>query len=146
MKLKREVALVLNEDMEPLNVTLGKGAFVLFPDEFIWDFHHAHPGYVKYLVHSHPPKMTEMSEEDRTTCKAWCLAFAPYKLNFYVVTHLKDQNISIKNYWYELETLEKWKKRGKKGERKMTLHEEDVNWDTLPEKGWLKILLELSYE
>jgi len=145
MKFKRETAMVLNEKLIPLTIVLGEPASVVFPDEFIWKFHYAKPGYVKYFVHTHPPGMTEMSEEDRTTLKAWSYAFLPYKLHFWVVCQQEPNDVSIMEYQYKIETLEEWRKRGKEGERKTDLISRPINFLELDHLAWLFVLLELSY-
>ena len=148
MKFKREVAMVLNEKLIPLTVVLGNSASVIFPDKFIWNLHYTRPGYVQYFAHTHPPGIPEMSEEDRTTLKAWSYALYPHKLGFFVVSDIKISwgNNYIMEYWYELETLEEWVARGRKGERKVELHQVKWNISNLGSLGWLEVLLELSYE
>lgn len=145
MKFKREVAMVLNYHCNPLTVVLGEAASVVFPDKLIWKFHYTRPGYIKYFVHTHPPGMPLMSEEDRTTLKAWTQAMAPHELNFLVVS-VKGPGITIVNNWYKIEDLEVWRSLGKKGERKMELFRESLELIDFEKLDWLLTLLDLSYD
>ncbi len=144
MKFLREVAMVLSKNGSPLVTTLGEYARVEFPDKDIWSLHLAKPGFVKYFVHIHPPSFPSMSEEDRTTMKAWTMALSPSPLLFWVVSE-DSGSLEIMEYQYTLETIEAWKAREKKTPREMILSERAIRFNTLREAQWILDLMELAY-
>ena len=135
-----EVAMVISNKGFPLCTVFGSAARVDFPEEYIWNTHKRYPGLIKIMAHSHPDGMNFMSEEDRTTLKAWTMALAPYTIYFDIVCY-DNHDIKRKRYWYTLESLNEWVKRGKKGEREMRLQTMDMTGEYA---DWIRDLMSLS--
>lgn len=119
-----EVAQVLTKDEYSLITIFGQPGSVEFPTEYIWETHRRFPGLIKYLVHTHPVGITDMSEEDRTTLKAWTIALSPHPVALDVIAETTDGNFSYKRYYYILEPLDSWLARDKQSPRVFQLVEE----------------------
>jgi len=141
-----EVAMLVTRKNFSLITVFGEYARVLFPVEYALEVHKRHPGLVARMVHTHPDGMTFLSEEDRTTLKAWTMAFAPY--NIYMEVICKSLNadkpkIFRKAYWYELEPLKTWLLTDRKNPRTMELKEIDLSSDCTFK--WVRKILKFSY-
>lgn len=135
-----EVATLIGDKGIPLIYILGSPARVEFPFEFAWELHQRFPGIIRHMVHTHPDGITDLSEEDRTTLKAWTFAFAPDPITLDVVCRTPN-GISHKRYSYVVETKESWEGRGKESPRKSILELTDL---TLEAPIWIHNLLTLS--
>jgi len=135
--------MLISEDGSPLITIFGETARVDFPIEYAMEVHQRFPGLIKIMTHTHPKGMTDMSEEDRTTLKAWTYAFSPYPIYMDVVCYKGKRNLSRKRFWYEIESLKQWRKGGRKKPRKMTLCEMDLSEERA---YWMRTITYLSYE
>ena len=129
--------MVVSNKGFPLMTVFGSAVRVDFPADYIWETHKRFPGLVKILVHSHPNGMPTMSEEDRTTLKAWTYAFSPHPIYMEVVSSMGDW-VSRRRYHYKLESLKSWQDRGKQGTRQVALHEADIS-DVY--ENWIRTLM-----
>lgn len=134
--------MLITEKHFPLITVFGGPAEVDFPVEYAMDIHKKFPGLIKRMVHTHLDGCTWMSEEDRTTLKAWTMALAPYRIIMEVICYEKRPNIFRKMFWYELESLDIWLKGNREKPRKLKLFESDLTNSHYPK--WVKEILKLS--
>lgn len=127
----------------PLVTVFGERARVVFPFEYALEVHKKFPGLIRRMVHTHPDGMTFLSEEDRTTLKAWTIAFSPNFICMEVICR-NGKKFFRKMFYYTMESLEDWIARGKEGERKMVLQEQDLSQGKQPR--WVEDILYFSYE
>jgi hypothetical protein len=139
----REVAMLISRDGAPLITIFGEPAGVDFPVEYAMEVHQRFPGLIKTMAHTHPRDMTEMSEEDRTTLKAWTCTFSPYPIYMDVVCYVGKRGTSRKRYWYDIESLKQWRKGSRKKPRKMTLRQMDLSEERA---HWIRTITYLSYD
>ena len=140
---KREVGALLSPQGHILSIVYGSGGHVDFPIELAWQLHKKQPGIVYAMVHSHPPGMTELSGEDKSTLKAWALTFYPFPMRMGVVTEINGRmgwdipTRKVKMYYGDLEPKEVWIPGTK---RKFRILEEDMprySDDRYPWASWL---------
>jgi len=129
-----EVATILTIEEIPLMTVFGEPAHVDFPGEYIWELHKRKPGLVAILAHTHPNGFTSMSEEDRTTLKAWTIALSPYPVFMDVICWESKEQKSHTRYWFDIESLEEWKSKHKSKQRWFQLRTKEVkrrrgDWD-----------------
>lgn len=134
--------MVISSRGFPLCTVFGSTTQVQFPDTYMWGIHKRFPGLLKIMAHSHPNNIPLMSEEDRTTLKAWTIALSPYPIYMEVVSYVNDI-LSRMRYWYEIESLEEWCRQGKIGERKMKLREMDMSSEYA---DWIKTMMAFTYK
>ena len=154
----REVAMLITQKHFPLITVFGKSASVDFPVEYAMETNKKFPGLIRRMVHTHPEGAAFLSEEDRTTLKAWTFALAPHKIVMEVIcfidlipvnkelkqnTIIKKSFLFRKMFWYELESLETWLQGDRSKPREMKLLENDLTGHKHPD--WVKSILELSY-
>lgn len=144
----REVGMILDAVEFPIATVIGQGASVEFPFEFFYNYHKKARVKTIRLVHTHPAGATFMSEEDRTTLKAWTMAFAPIPVFMEVITLVDNNGVFWGKWWYMSETFDEWKNRGKEGERRMRLlSHSDLKKNVLDKERvpyWVRKLIELS--
>ena len=136
-----EIAMVISKDGFPLATAFGSPGLVVFPQEYMWETHKRFPGLLQVMAHTHPFGLTELSEEDRTTLKAWTFAIYPYAIAMDVICKTLT-GISHKRYWYDIESREDWIARGKQGERQMMLKQTDLSGISMT--TWVHEILRLS--
>ncbi|MFA5398311.1 MAG: hypothetical protein WC346_20025 [Methanogenium sp.] len=139
----REVGMLITKKGFSLTTIFGEPAMVNFPVEYAMEIQRKFPGLIRRMVHTHPAGCNWMSEEDRTTLKAWTMAFAPYPITMEVICQT-GKDFFRRLYWYELEPLEKWLKGDKKNPREFKLLEADASDTKQPD--WVKEILKFSYE
>lgn len=138
--------MLISKDKEILTTVFGEPSGVLFPFEYAWEIHQKFPGLIERMVHTHPHGATFLSEEDRTTLKAWTTTFYPSRIYMEVICPT-NSGLFRKLFWYVLEGLEHWKKGGKKGERTMELLEAELSTERLRwEPPWVNQIIKYSYE
>lgn len=129
----RETGAIISPNKQILHLVDGTAGLTLFPDELAWKLHKSFPGNLFAFSHVHPPEMTELSHEDKTTLKAWAMALYPYPMRMITITH-KTSNYSE---WFTetcylgmMESKELWQivssfnSSGKKNPRKFEIIEE----------------------
>jgi len=149
--------MLITQKHFPLITVFGKSASVDFPVEYAMETNKKFPGLIRRMVHTHPEGAAFLSEEDRTTLKAWTFALAPHKIVMEVIcfidlipvnkelkqnTIIKKSFLFRKMFWYELELFEDWKLL-KGAPRHIKLLESDLTGHKHPD--WVKSILELSY-
>ena len=146
----REVGMLITQKHFPLITVFGSGALVDFPVEYAIETNKKFPGLIRRMVHTHPDGCTFLSEEDRTTLKAWTIALAPHRIIMEVICYFFDpvkkqasNTLFRKMFWYELESLETWLQGDRSKPREMKLLENDLTGHKHPD--WVKSILELSY-
>ena len=144
MKFIRETGAILNQNKQIIHWVIGSSAEVLIPQELIWKIHKASPGCVFAFSHFHPPGMTELSNIDKSTLRAWCIAFHPFCFRFITVTEVNGFFVES-TYLGQLEALENWIARGKKGERRFTIELEDRK-ECSNKDGYINLLWRKAYK
>ena len=142
----REVAMLVTKKHFPLITIFGEPASVDFPVEYALKVHKRFPGLIRRMVHTHPEGMTFLSEEDRTTLKAWTMAFSPHVICMEVICYLDSQKrptLYRKMFWYELEGLHQWRAGEKNKPREMKLLDSDLTGHKHPR--WVKDIIKFSY-
>ena len=143
-----EIGMVIDQNDFPLVTIFGEPARVEFTDKLIWDYHLHTPGQILTLAHTHPDGFYELSDEDRTTLKAWTMAVSPHRVHMDVICPMPDSpqglvNYSHRRYYYEMESLQEWLSKGKIGIRKMSLEYKDLSFsDYYPD--WLAKIMDFS--
>ncbi len=156
MNFKYEVGALVDKEGQILHITEGDPGVVVFPQELIYQLHKANPGIIHCLAHTHPPGMTELSGEDKSTLKAQALWMYPFPARMSTITWTNDLQRSgtINSGFIEtrylafFEAKETWIARGKETPRKFYLIEELQReiWLTKNSSLYSRILAEMSYE
>ena len=137
----REIAMLVTNKNFPLITVFGHGADVLFPQEYGWEIHKQYPGLIRRMVHTHPAGAAFLSEEDRTTLKAWTMAFAPHFIAMEVLCP-NGKHLFRKMWWYQMMTLEEWLKTDRSKPREMKLMESDLSGQKNPD--WVHDIIKFS--
>lgn len=143
-----EVGMLITEKHFPLITVFGSTGLVDFPVEYAMEVHKRFPGLIRRMVHTHPDEFVFLSEEDRTTLKAWTIAMSPYKIcmevicRSYVMPIKTKDKLFRKMYFYMLEPLEDWLAGDRSKPREFKLFQNDLTGCDHPE--WVKEIVKLS--
>ena len=140
----REVAMLIGKNNIPLVTYFGDVVTTDFHFfDYARDVNGRFPGLIERMVHTHPKGAKFISEEDRTTLKAWTMAFAPYPIILEVICEDFGGGIFRSEYWYELEPLGLWLLGDKSKARKMELRSNKIKQD---HPDWVNSIMYLSSE
>jgi len=136
---RREIGALIDERGFIWDIIVGDSTNLLYPDQKIW-------GMSKFaqkiiLAHTHPPYISNMSGEDRSTLLAWSYAL-PNRVEMQIICKVNNR-IVVRRNRFVIEPLESWIKRGKKRERKIKLKTQQCF--RIWKKPWVDRLVELSY-
>src|SRR5574337_1997078 len=94
MKYLQETGIILDSFKDMLHVVDGFPGHVEFPKEVIWGLHEKSGGIVYCLAHTHPPGMTHISGEDKTTLEGWARALYPFPIRMSVTTQTNSHEFT----------------------------------------------------
>lgn len=97
-EFKREVGAILDTNNIPLLIVSGEGCRVKFPFDFVWQWHKIAPGIIRKTVHTHPPDMLELSEEDWSSLEAWTMALSPFPIMWGVLSYSSEEKSFLINW------------------------------------------------
>ena len=153
MNFIRETGAILSPNRQILHLVDGSATEVVFPQKLTWDLHRASQGCVYAFTHIHPPGMTELSGEDKSTAHAWTVALHPFPFRMITITQINSPNglVFAENcYLSLLEAKETWEKDKSAPRKFKIIHEsEEKHFAYIQDdsEGWYgHILIQKSYE
>lgn len=151
MRFTNEVGGIVDRDGNLLHIIEGSPGLVVFPQDILYLLHKKNPGIVFNLVHTHPPRMSEMSNEDISTLKAQALWTHPFPARMSVITEIADglfKESRWMGYWQSKEDWERDKTRAREfyriKDKEFTF---ECGWaeDIMRENSYCSILTNRSY-
>jgi hypothetical protein len=162
VKFEKEVGALVDKDKNALHIITGSVATVDMAGEVLWKLHQKSPGSVWGFLHIHPPGMTELSNTDMDSFRAWCIALHPWPFRFGVISEIKGWGVFSSSpnddfvgylaeniYYGQLESRASWLNRGKKGARKFKYLLEDSSEyvpTTVTNPSHINIFRRLAYQ
>lgn len=141
-----EWGALLDNQENILHLVPGTGS-VQFPAETMWELHKQSPGKIYCMAHSHPPGFLGLSDEDKSTLKAWIYALYPFPIRMSVIT-LTDGGFSEVVVLGMLESKETWMQQDPRpSKREVIFIEEEVrNFNNQGLRPYQAVLIQKSYK